>query len=303
VKDFLVNERKGIVLAGGAGTRLYPMTNVVSKQLLPVFDKPMIYYPLSTLMLAGVREILVISTPEDLPRFQSLLGTGEQWGIDLHYAVQPSPDGIAQALIIGEEFLAGAKSTLILGDNIFHGAGFSEKLRTASNAQDASLTLFAYHVDDPRRYGVAEIDKSGHLLGIEEKPDVPKSNYAVTGLYFYDENAPRYAKELTPSARGELEITALNEYYREHSSAFVERLDSGHVWFDTGTPESLSEAAQYVQAIEHRQGIKIHCPEEIALKNGWVKPEYVLDQAAPISNSAYGAYLKKMVQEHLLENS
>ena len=292
-----MKERKGIILAGGSGTRLYPMTNVVSKQLLPVFDKPMIYYPLSTLMLAGIREILIISTPEDLPRFESLLGTGAQWGVDIKYAVQPSPDGIAQALIIGAEFLSGAPCALILGDNIFHGAGFGVKLQEISIDSTRQLTLFACQVHDPERYGVAEINREGRLLGIEEKPSQPKSNYAVTGLYFYDEEAPRLAKSLVPSGRGELEITALNNAYLSHSSVHVERLDRGHVWFDTGTPESLSEAAQYVQAIEHRQGVKIHCPEEISLHKGWIQPDDLVRRADQLKNSAYGRYLVKIVED------
>jgi len=292
-----MKERKGIILAGGSGTRLYPMTNVVSKQLLPVFDKPMIYYPLSTLMLSGIREILIISTPEDLPRFESLLGTGAQWGVEIQYAVQPSPDGIAQALIIGAEFLSGAPCALILGDNIFHGAGFGVKLQEISLDLTRHLTLFACQVHDPERYGVAEINRDGRLLGIEEKPSKPKSSYAVTGLYFYDEEAPSLANSLTPSARGELEITALNNMYLSQSSVHVERLDRGHVWFDTGTPESLSEAAQYVQAIEHRQGVKIHCPEEISLHKGWVLPDEVIERADQVKNSDYGRYLMQMVEE------
>ena len=292
-----MKERKGIILAGGSGTRLYPMTNVVSKQLLPVFDKPMIYYPLSTLMLSGIREILIISTPEDLPRFESLLGTGAQWGIEIQYAVQPSPDGIAQALIIGAEFLSSAPCALILGDNIFHGAGFGVKLQEISLDLTRHLTLFACQVHDPERYGVAEINRDGRLLGIEEKPSKPKSSYAVTGLYFYDEEAPGLANSLTPSARGELEITALNNMYLSQSSVHVERLDRGHVWFDTGTPESLSEAAQYVQAIEHRQGVKIHCPEEISLHKGWVQADEVIERADQVKNSDYGRYLMKMVED------
>jgi len=292
-----MKERKGIILAGGSGTRLYPMTNVVSKQLLPVFDKPMIYYPLSTLMLSGIREILIISTPEDLPRFESLLGTGAQWGIEIQYAVQPSPDGIAQALIIGAEFLSSAPCALILGDNIFHGAGFGVKLQEISLDLTRHLTLFACQVHDPERYGVAEINRDGRLIGIEEKPSKPKSSYAVTGLYFYDEEAPGLANSLTPSARGELEITALNNMYLSQSSVHVERLDRGHVWFDTGTPESLSEAAQYVQAIEHRQGVKIHCPEEISLHKGWVQADEVIERADQVKNSDYGRYLMKMVED------
>ena len=292
-----MKERKGIILAGGSGTRLYPMTNVVSKQLLPVFDKPMIYYPLSTLMLSGIREILIISTPEDLPRFESLLGTGAQWGIEIQYAVQPSPDGIAQALIIGAEFLSGAPCALILGDNIFHGAGFGVKLQEISLDLTRHLTLFACQVHDPERYGVAEINRDGRLIGIEEKPSKPKSSYAVTGLYFYDEEAPSLANSLTPSARGELEITALNNMYLSQSSVHVERLDRGHVWFDTGTPESLSEAAQYVQAIEHRQGVKIHCPEEISLHKGWVQADEVIERADQVKKSDYGRYLMKMVED------
>lgn len=293
-----MKERKGIILAGGTGTRLYPMTNVVSKQLLPVFDKPMIYYPLATLMMAGLRDILVISTPEDLPRFKSLLGDGGKWGINLSYEVQPEPNGIAQAFIIGDKFLDGAPSALILGDNIFHGAGFGSKLNDVSCDIGRQLTLFACQVQDPERYGVAEIAKNGQLLGIEEKPHTPKSNYAVTGLYFYDSQAPELAAGLKPSKRGELEITALNNLYLSKASVHVERLDHGYVWFDTGTPESLSEAAQYVQAIEHRQGVKIHCPEEIALDKGWVNPDRILKDATQASNSDYGQYLIRMIERY-----
>ena len=297
-----MKERKGIILAGGSGTRLYPMTNVVSKQLLPVFDKPMIYYPLSTLMVAGIREVLVISTPEDLPRFEQLLGTGEQWGIEIQYQLQPSPDGIAQALLIGKQFLADSPAALILGDNIFHGSGFGEKLQEISHDLTRNLTLFACQVHDPERYGVAEIARDGQLIGIEEKPKIPKSNYAVTGLYFYDEHAARLAGELKPSDRGELEITGLNNMYLKRSTVHVERFDRGHAWFDTGTPESLSEASQYVQAVEHRQGMKIHCPEEIALRKGWVEPEKVIQQATHFVNSSYGRYLAKMVEDFKRES-
>ena len=293
-----MKERKGIILAGGTGTRLYPVTNVVSKQLLPVFDKPMIYYPLATLMLAGIKEILIISTPEDLPRFERLLGSGSQWGIEINYEIQPAPEGIAQALIIGEDFLADSPSALILGDNIFHGAGFGVKLNELSLDSMRNLTLFACQVHDPERYGVAEIGADGRLVNIEEKPEDPKSNYAVTGLYFYDADAPKFAADLEPSSRGELEITALNNAYLKHSSVHVEKLDRGHVWFDTGTPESLSEASQYVQAIEHRQGVKIHCPEEIALHKGWVSSDKILETASSVANSDYGQYLTRMVKRH-----
>ena len=289
-----MKQRKGIILAGGSGTRLYPMTNVVSKQLLPVFDKPMIYYPLSTLMLAGVREILIISTPEDLPRFESLLGSGAQWGIEIQYAVQPSPDGIAQALIIGEEFLSGAPCALILGDNIFHGSGFGVKLQEISVDSTRGLTLFACQVHDPERYGVAEISRDGRLLGIEEKPSRPKSNYAVTGLYFVDGSAPDRAKSVKPSARGELEITALLEAYLRDDNLRVEKMGRGYAWLDTGTHASLLDASNFVRTLTERQGLQVGSPDEVAYLSKWITKEQIAATSEKFGKNAYGRYLRQI---------
>ena len=283
-------ERKGIILAGGSGTRLYPVTRVVSKQLLPVYDKPMIFYPLSTLMLAGIREILIITTPQDAPAFEHLLGDGSQWGLRLAYAQQPSPDGLAQALVIARDFLDGAPSCLVLGDNIFYGHGLTEVLRSA-NARTAGATVFGYRVRDPERYGVVEFAGDGHAIGLEEKPSQPKSNYAVTGLYFYDANAPDDAAALAPSPRGELEITDLNRRYLERGELMVERLGRGYAWLDTGTHESLLQAANFIETIEERQGLKVACPEEIAFQNGWITRTQLLALAEPLRKNAYGQYL------------
>lgn len=289
---------KGIVLAGGAGTRLYPLTMVTSKQLLPVYDKPMIYYPLSTLMLAGIREILIISTPEDTPRFEHLLGDGSTYGLKLSYKVQPSPDGLAQAFLLGEEFIGDDCCAMVLGDNIFYGNGFSGVLRAAvKNAEEnGRATVFGYYVNDPERFGVVEFDEAGKVISIEEKPKEPKSNYAVTGLYFYDNRVVAKAKEVKPSARGELEITTLNQLYLAEDDLDVQLLGRGYAWLDTGTMDSLVEAADFVQMVEKRQGIKISAPEEIAYKNGWISKEKLLESAARYGKSPYGEHLKRVAE-------
>jgi glucose-1-phosphate thymidylyltransferase len=286
---------KGIILAGGSGTRLHPMTLTTSKQLLPVYDKPMIYYPLSTLMLAGIRDILIISTPQDVPRFQNLLGSGERWGIALSYAVQPSPDGLAQAYIIGEEFVGGDPSVLILGDNLYYGHGLQEMVQRSAQ-RTTGATVFAYHVADPERYGVVAFDSDGRATSIEEKPAQPKSSWAVTGLYFYDGRASALARSLKPSPRGELEITDLNRVYLEEGTLNVESMGRGFAWLDTGTPDSLLEAAEFVRTLEHRQGFKISCPEEIAFNMGYIGSDQLLSLGKELGKSSYGQYLQQLAR-------
>lgn len=288
-------KRKGIILAGGSGTRLYPVTHTISKQLLPVYDKPMIYYPLTTLMLADIRDILIISTPQDLPDFENLLGDGSQWGLKLTYTVQPSPDGLAQAFILGEDFIGDELSTLILGDNIFYGHDLEHLLHSA-NRRESGATVFAYHVNDPERYGVAQFNKDNQVISLEEKPKQPKSNYAVTGLYFYDHKVVELAKDLKPSARGELEITDLNKLYLDKNELFVEMMDRGYAWLDTGTHDSLLDAGQFISTIENRQGLKVACPEEIAFHKNWITKNDLEGLAKPLLKNQYGEYLLKLIK-------
>ena len=293
------NNRKGLILAGGLGTRLYPVTQAISKQLLPVYDKPMIYYSLSTLMLAGIRDILLISTPEDTPRFEALLKDGSQWGIVIHYCVQKSPDGLAQAFILGESFIRNHHSTLVLGDNIFYGADFNQLLLNAKHREEGA-TIFTYHVQDPERYGVAEFDGKNQVISLEEKPLKPKSNYAVTGLYFYDQDVVDMTKSLKPSKRGELEITDLNQLYLNKNKLHVEVMGRGYAWLDTGTHESLLAASQFIATLENRQGLKVACPEEIAYRQQWITTSQLEALAAPLLKNGYGQYLQRVLQEKII---
>ncbi|EDZ64200.1 glucose-1-phosphate thymidylyltransferase [beta proteobacterium KB13] len=288
-------KRKGIILAGGSGTRLYPVTHTISKQLLPIYDKPMVYYPLSTLMLGDIKEILIISTPQDLPQFENLLGDGSQWGLKLSYTAQPNPDGLAQAFLLGEDFIGDDVSTLILGDNIFYGHDLEHLLHSA-NTRESGATVFAYHVNDPERYGVAEFNSDNQVISLEEKPNQPKSNYAVTGLYFYDQKVVELASNLKPSARGELEITDLNKLYLDKSELFVEMMDRGYAWLDTGTHDSLLDAGQFISTIENRQGLKVACPEEIAFRKKWITKTDLQNLAKPLLKNQYGEYLLKLIK-------